>query len=178
VKDYQIAAAPWMAGEKYEIVANMPPGTDRSQAPAMLRTLLEARFHIQWHKEMRQMAVYAVVLGKGGVKLNPAAGPASKRIGDVWTDSDGAHLRALNSPASVLADLLTKISDRPVIDATGLTGIYDFDLTYAPIPGDTPPDSAPSLSAALAKMGLKVEKRDAQIEVLMVDHADKVPAGN
>jgi len=178
VKDYQIVAPSWMASEKYEIIANMPPGADRTQAPAMLRTLLEARFHLQLHKEMRQIPVYALVAAKSGPKLTAAAGPPNKRGGDAWTDSGGGHLRALNSPAAAFADVLTKVSDRPVIDATGLTGIYDFDLTYAPGLSATLTDSGPTLAAALAEIGLKLEKRDTPMEVLVVDRADKVPTEN
>jgi uncharacterized protein (TIGR03435 family) len=178
VKEYQIIAPSWMATEKYEIIANMPPGADRSQAPAMLQTLLAARFHLQLHKETRQIPVYALVAAKGGPKLTAAAGPPNKRPGDAWTESGAAHLRALNSPAAAFADLLTKVSDRPVIDATGLTGIYDFDLTYAPGLSATLTDAGPTLAAALAEIGLKLEKRDTPMEVLAVDHADKVPTEN
>jgi uncharacterized protein (TIGR03435 family) len=65
-----------------------------------------------------------------------------------------------------------------VIDGTGLAGIYDFDLTYAPGLSATLADSGPSLEAALLELGLRLEKRDAQVEVLVVDRADKVPTGN
>jgi uncharacterized protein (TIGR03435 family) len=177
-KDYQIVAPAWMAGDKFEVIANMPAGADRSQAPAMLRTLLEARFHLQAHMEKRELPVYALTTSKGGPKLTPAAGPPNKRGGDSWTDGGVGHLRALNSPEAAFADLLTKISARPVIDASGLTGIYDFDVVYAPELSDAPPDAGPSLTSALAAIGLRLEKRQEQLEVLVVDHADKVPAGN
>jgi len=178
VKDYQIIASAWMGDEKYEIIANMPPGVDRGQAPAMLRNLLEARFHLQLHKEKRAIPVYALIAAKGGPKLAVAAGPPNRHGGNAWTDGGVGHLSAPNSPAAALADLLTRISDRPVIDATGLTGIYDFELTYAPGLSATLSDAGPNLVAALAEIGLKLEKRDAQIEVLVVDHADKVPTEN
>ncbi len=178
VKEYQIIGPSWMATEKYEIVANMPAGADRSQAPAMLRTLLGARFRLQLHKETRQIPVYALVAAKSGPKLAVAAGPPNKRPGDAWTESGAGHLRALNSPTAAFADLLTKVSDRPVIDATGLTGIYDFDLTYSPGLSATLADAGPTLAAALAEIGLKLEKRDTPMEVLVVVHADKIPTEN
>ena len=178
VKDYQIVAPLWMAAEKYEIVANMPPGSDRSQAPAMLRTLLETRFQLQLHKEVRKLPVYALVAARSGPKLTAAAGPPNTRGGSAWSESGAAHVRALNSPVAAFADVLTKVSERPVIDGTGLAGIYDFDLTYAPGLSATLADSGPSLEAALLELGLRLEKRDAQVEVLVVDRADKVPTGN
>ena len=177
LKDYQVAGPSWMASSKFEIVANMPAGSDRSQAPAMLQALLESRFHLQWHMEKRQLPVYALVVVKGGAKLSPAAGPPNKRGGNAWIDSGVGHLRASNSPVAALADLLTKVADRPVIDATGLSEIYDFDLTYAGLT-DTPSEAAPSLTAALASIGLRLEKRDVPMDVLVVDRAETVPTGN
>src|SRR5581483_5324506 len=58
VKDYQINAPNWMATEKYEVVANMPAGANASQAPEMLQTLLETRFHLKLHRETKRTAVY------------------------------------------------------------------------------------------------------------------------
>ena len=178
VKDYQIVAPSWAAAEKYEAVANMPPGADRSQAPAMLRTLLESRFHLQWHKETRQLPVYALVAVKNGPKLTAAAGPPNPRGGNAWTDDGVGHLRAKNSAIAAFADVLTKVSDRPVIDMTGLSGIFDFDLTYAPDLSATLSDSGPTLSAALLELGLRLEKREMPVEVLVIDRADKVPTEN
>jgi uncharacterized protein (TIGR03435 family) len=65
-----------------------------------------------------------------------------------------------------------------VIDGTGVAGIYDFDLTYEPDLSAPLTESRPTLAAALAEIGLKLEKRDMLTEVLVVDRADKVPAEN
>jgi uncharacterized protein (TIGR03435 family) len=178
LKDYQIVAPPWTANDRYEVIANMPAGADRTQAPAMLRTFLEVRFHLQTHKETRALPVYALVTAKGGPKLAPADGAPNKLGGDAWVDSGLGHLRALKSTAAAFADILTKVSDRPVIDATGLTGVFNFDVTYSPGLSANLSDAGPTLASALAELGLKMEKRDAQIEVLVVDHADKAPTGN
>jgi len=176
MKEYQIAAPAWMASEKYEIVANMPPGADRGKAPEMLRTLLETRFHLQLHKEMRRLPVYALIALRTGAKLTAAAAPPNARGSSGVRDG---RILAKNTSLSVFADLLAKVSDRPVVDETGLTGIYDFDLTYDPQLSAAPSDAAlPTLTAALAELGLKLEKRDMQMEVLVVDRADKVPTGN
>jgi len=178
IKDYQIVAASWAATEKYEVVANMSPGADRRQAPAMLRTLLESRFHLELHRETRQLPVYALVAVKSGPKLTAATGPPNPRGGNVWTDGGVGHLRAKNSAIAAFADLLTKVSDRPVIDMTGLSGIFDFDLTYAPDLSATLSDSGPTLTAALAELGLRLERRETPVEVLVIDHADRVPTEN
>jgi uncharacterized protein (TIGR03435 family) len=180
VKEYQISAPAWMTAEKYEIVANMPPGATHSQAPEMLRTLLESRFHLQLHRETKKMPVYAVVAVKGGPKLTPATGPANpiRATGNVWTNSGVGHLRSKSSSMSAFADLLTKVADRPVIDGTGFTGLFDFDVAYSSDLNATPADPAPSLSAALLQLGLKLEKRDVPIEILVIDRADRIPTEN
>jgi uncharacterized protein (TIGR03435 family) len=176
VKEYQIAGPPWIAVEKYEIAAIMPAGATRAQAPEMLRTLLEQRFHLAVHREKRKMAAYALVAAKSGPKLTIAA--PNSRSWAVFAGANTGRLRATASPVSAFADLLSKAADRPVVDMTGLTGSYDFDLTYAPELNATG-ESGPPLEIALQnQLGLKLEKRDMEIELLVVDRADKVPVGN
>jgi len=179
VKEHQISGPAWMATEKYEIVATMPPGANRSQVPEMLRALLAERFHLKLHRETRKMAVYALVAAKGGPKLTAAAGPANGRAGSGWTSSNGGRVLAKASSMAAFADLLSKAADRPVIDRTGLTGLYDFDLTYTPELSATAADAGPTLAAALLEqLGLKMERREMQVEVLVIDGADKLPTEN
>src|SRR5579883_3441379 len=71
VKDSQIIAPAWTADEKYEIAATMPEGATRAQAPEMLRTLLEQRFHLKAHRETREMAAFVLLQGPKGAKLTP-----------------------------------------------------------------------------------------------------------
>jgi uncharacterized protein (TIGR03435 family) len=178
VKEYQISGPAWMGTEKYEIAANMPAGANRSQVPEMLQTLLAERFHLKLHRETRKMAVYALVVGKGGLKLTAATAPASGRGAPGWVSSNG-RVAAKASSVAAFADLLSKAADRPVIDMTGLTGWYDFDLTYTPELSATAPDSGATLATALLEqLGLKLEKREVQVEVLVIEGADKVPTEN
>jgi uncharacterized protein (TIGR03435 family) len=105
VKDYQISAPAWMAAEKYEIAAVMPAGATRSQAPEMLRTLLEERFHLKLHRETRKLAAYALVAAKGGPKLTPSAVPANGRGGSAFAGTNNGHLLAKASTLAAFADL-------------------------------------------------------------------------
>lgn len=171
VKEYQISAPAWMSSEKYEVIANMPAASDRSQAPEMLKSLLDTRFHLQLHTETRQLAVYALVVAKSGPRL--AAGGSI-----VWTDSARGHLRAANSTLATFADKLTKLAGHPVVDETGIRGTYDFDLTFDSELNTSPGDASPMMGAALAGVGLKLEKRTVPMNVLIVDRADKIPAEN
>jgi uncharacterized protein (TIGR03435 family) len=88
-------------------------------------------------------------------------------------------LRARASPVAVFADLLAKAADRPVVDMTGLTGLYDFELRYTPALSATEPDEGATLGTALQEqLGLRLEKRDMPMEILVIDHADRVPTQN
>lgn len=177
VKEHQISAPAWMAAEKYEIAAVMPAGATRAQAPEMLRTLLEERFHLKLHREMRKMAVYALVAAKGGPKLTAA--PPNVRGAFAMAGANSGRLVAKSATMSVFADLVTKAADRPVIDGTGLTGLYDFDLTYSAELSATAADPGPALATVLLEqLGLKLEKRDVQMEILVIESADKVPTEN
>jgi uncharacterized protein (TIGR03435 family) len=180
VKDHQISGPSWLAGEKFDVVATMPDGATKEQAPAMLRTTLEQRFHLKLHQEEREMAVYALVADKNGPKLTPAAAPGGNSVhaGEAGQAPGIRHVRARGA-VSNLADSLTKVAGKPVTDVTGLKGPYDFDLTYSPELSATGEDAGPSLANALvSQLGLRLEARKMKVEVLVIDSADKMPTEN
>jgi uncharacterized protein (TIGR03435 family) len=69
VKTYQITGPPWMASERFDIVATMPDGASKDDAPAMLQALLADRFKLTAHHETQEHPIFALVAGKGGPKL-------------------------------------------------------------------------------------------------------------
>src|SRR5690348_14029874 len=70
VKMYQVSGPPWLlAGQKFDIVANLPEGATKEQVPQMLQALLADRFKMEYHKDTKESQVYALVVGKGGLKL-------------------------------------------------------------------------------------------------------------
>ncbi len=80
-----------------------------------------------------------------------------------------------------LATLLSRFERETVIDLTGLEGQFEFKLEWTPDNGPAPPDgaSAPSLFTAVQEqLGLKLESRKGPLDVLVVDHAEKVPTEN
>jgi len=179
VQVHQISGPPWLASEKFDVAAVMPAGSSRSQAPAMLRALLEERFHLMLHRETKSGPVYALVEAKGGIKLKPVEEPANGERIASRTSFQAGYLMARASPVAVFADLLAKAADRPVIDMTGLAGLYDFNLKYTTALSATEPDESATLGSALQEqLGLKLEKREMPVEILVIDHADRVPAGN
>lgn len=110
----------------------------------------------------------------------------------------GGHLAATKQTMSAFADMLARQTDRPVIDETGLKGAYDFALDYAPEGGArgpmpfatagggdgrgpvaSAPDDAPSLFAALQQqLGLKLEPKKLPLEMIVIDHIEKVATEN
>ena len=80
VKTYQVSGPSWMqsvglSGQRFDIVANLPEGATKEQVPQMLQTLLAERFKLTVHKESKEQAVYALVVGKGGPKIKPSEPP-------------------------------------------------------------------------------------------------------
>jgi uncharacterized protein (TIGR03435 family) len=176
VKEYQVLAPAWMATEKYEIAATMPAGTTRSQVPEMMQTLLAERFHLKLHRETRKTPVYALVPAKGGPTVTPLAAGGNDRS---WASSVRGHIMIQASTMAAFADQLSKAADRPVVDMTDLTGRYTFELTYTPDLSATVSEAPPPLSTALLEqLGLKLERRETQMEVLVIETADKTPTGN
>lgn len=184
VKEYQISGPPWLSVERYEIVAKAAGPVSGEELRHMLQTLLKDRFKLALHREDRELPVYAlVVAGKGGAKLEPAKGEGKPG----FKLSEGS-LVFQNYP---LADWAEWASvghafglDRPVIEKTGLTGRYDFNMRVA----DSVVDLKMSLrkgeqdpsfySDALRELGLKLEPQKAPVQVLVIDHAEKLPVEN
>ena len=199
VKLYQIVGPSWLEQDCFEIVAKMPEGSTSDRIPAMLQALLGERFKLAAHKEDRPSPVYALVVGKSGPKLKEANlnfRAHQPRPGEV-TFRAGGFKGAMTM--TLLARFLANHLGRPVEDLTGLTGTYDIDLSWAPDPtidrsmafsGAAPAASADAevaLPAALTdnlftairdSLGLKLEPRSAPVEMLVIDHVDRVPTEN
>lgn len=176
VDPYQIEQKPsWLESQEY--VVNAKPEGDtaltREQLKPLLQQLLKQRFHLAYHREMKNLHGYALVIAKGGPKLKASD---KTETAHAYILRDGVQARDMSMPQ--LATLLKlAFGGRPVIDRTGLTGSYDVDLKYAPI--DDPNSSLPSVFTALQEqLGLKVEKQDVAVEMLVLDHIDRIPTEN
>jgi len=70
VKPYQVQGPPWLlTGQRFDIVANIPPGATKEQVPQMLQTLLAERFKLVVRRDNKEQTVYGLVVGKGGIKM-------------------------------------------------------------------------------------------------------------
>lgn len=177
VDDNQIAAKPnWLETELYDVVAKPEDeiALSREELRPRLQALLQQRFHLTTHRETRMVRGYALVAAKNGPKLKPTKG-------DHWpgfrVHVGGGKLEGLNWSMPTLAAMLRDPAGLPVIDKTGIQGSYDIKLEFAPeLSADS---SLPSIFTALEEtLGLKLESQKVPVEMLAIDHVERVPTEN
>jgi uncharacterized protein (TIGR03435 family) len=141
----------------------------------MLQTLLAERFKVAVHRETKEVAVYALMLAKSGPKLHEVKEDDTNSHTGL-RDSNG-HIAATKSPMTALARVLAEEVGRTVLDRTGLTGKYDFILDWTPDQGTRAPDvpGAFLFAALQEQLGLKLEPTKGPVEMLIIDHAEKIP---
>jgi uncharacterized protein (TIGR03435 family) len=225
VRDFQIDSPHWMEGERFEITAKVPAGTTKEQFRAMKQNLLAERFQLKLRHESRDLPQYELIVAKGGPKFKESEPPKkdaeqSRQEGSPFpkggpkTDADGfpvlpvgrgtvmtmmadGHTR-LGAEHQTMTQLVSTLSyqlHKPVIDLTGLTGKYDFTLSWmwrtadargaAAVSangslGDTADmDAGWTLTSAIqSQLGLKLVEKKAPMDVLVIEHAEKVPTEN
>jgi len=127
VKPYQITGPDWMATEHFDIVAKMPAGSKKEDAPKMLQTLLEDRFKLTTHRASAEHPVLALVVGKGGPKLKASAEKTVAIDESAPLKPGESKMDGSNGPVRVKVDMTTGSS---VIDM-GLQGKMAFRLDPA-----------------------------------------------
>jgi uncharacterized protein (TIGR03435 family) len=180
----------WIDSDPYDILATTPgenrPGLDEQML--MLRNLLTERFQLKFHREQRELPVYTLSALKTGPKLNDSAAPEDAQPALVNTVFPGEKilLPARNATMSQFASMMQRaVLDRPVLDKTGLSGRYDFDLEWTPddtqFGGNLPPVSPenarkPDLFAALQQqLGLRLESARAPVDAIVIDSVQRPP---
>ena len=235
IKPYQLSGANGLEAERFNISAKVPAGTTKEDFRLMQQNLLAERFKLKIHHEKKEMQMYELVVGKNGPKLKesveaPAAQdgapapPAAFVPGPPKLDKDGfpdlppgergpmifmvngrARMKANQQTMEQFAGMLSSQMGKPVTDATGLKGKYDFTLTWAPDgmmmgpmgrggPMPPPPDgggapaplagapdgdSGPTLIGAIQEqLGLRLEQKKGPVDIVVIDHMEKVPTEN
>jgi uncharacterized protein (TIGR03435 family) len=172
--DYQLSGGPkWTASEAFDITAKAEAsGAKLDELFAMLRTLLADRFQLLLRKETKPLPAYALIVAKGGLKLESAS------PGDVGgTTSGAAKLAAHAASMKGIADLIASKLARPVVDRTGAEGVFNFNMHFAS--DNAPPDTTePSFVTALQEQcGLKLENTTAPGDTFVIERAEK-PSAN
>jgi uncharacterized protein (TIGR03435 family) len=214
VQDLQIAGGPaWVASDRFDVEATTRPDVKADEARAMLRALLEERFKLAVHREMREMTVTTLEPARSDKRPGPqlrASGPdcapptpppnvpvpppppppPGTAASLILSNQTPTRCVTINTPWHMslrettmpqLAIRLTALLGRLVVDRTGLPGLHDLDLTFAPDPGTPPPMvngaplviDAPALPTALRdQLGLKLESSKAPVDVVVIDRVE------
>jgi len=154
----------------------------------MLQSVLADRFKLRFHRETRTLPVYNIALAKGGLKMKESAPPAPGASGNSASPTGTPPRRCLAKSAdngsrvmhdcamSDIKNILEGPTGRYIIDKTGLTGHYDFELRWTPddTPADSPLVGGPSIFTAVQEqLGLKLESARAPVDVLVIDSAQR-----
>lgn len=192
VKADQIIGGPdWLKTDRYDMEAKAEKPSTADELHVMLMNLLVDRLQLKFHHETREMAMYALTVGKDGPKLTPHE---AANASEPWIDQQQPkflHMKwnATCVPMDYVAYRLATLLDRPVVDLTKLTGSYDFTLEYTrelppgfsegtKINGEDPDTSGPSLFEAVRKqLGLELKAQKGPVDVVVIDHAEK-PSAN
>jgi uncharacterized protein (TIGR03435 family) len=171
----RITGAPdWLDSQLWQISAKVDGDAilSRDQMRPLLQDLLRQRFHLSAHRESRLVAGYALVVAKGGAKLQ-ASEDGDKSF--FYILPNGVEGRATS--LATLAGALERSSGHPVIDKTGIDGKYNIKVRYAP--ANDPKSDLPDLFTALQEQpGLKLEPQKVPVDYLVIDHIDKIPTEN
>ncbi len=216
-------APAWINSERYTISAKAEgtPSAGEMRGP-MLQALLKERFHLRTHLESREVQAYALAVAKGGPKLTPHRERNCVDIGLVRPVTTqparpapgekpvicGANRSGKGTGPNVIWDvpgvsleyfarayLGIAFWERPVINKTGIDGLFDIHLEFSPDestpgppdmvrpsganPHDGPPagDSVPTFpsifTALQQQLGLKLEPAKGQREFLVIDQVEK-----
>lgn len=176
---YEISGPDWLSNTRFDITAKAASSVPEEQLRLMLQSLLKERFMLAVHRQVKDLSGYALVVGKNGTKLHPVEGG-----GEGAMTGAGLVFEGHKMPMSRLADILAGVLKTPVRDMAMLDGFYDFKMDMRPYladrqPGDGPLDLAGiAISALDAQLGLRLEARKIQIDVLTVGRVEKTPTEN
>ena len=204
IQGFQLVGVPdWVATERFDITAkaaaDVPPTPIGRTSPEalMLRSLLEDRFRLSAHRETRDLPIYALVLARADGRLGPqlrqttsdycarllaAAGkagdtpiPPGGPVCGMRPGGTGNEITAGAIPMNEFARFLNVNVGRTVVDRTGLTGVWDFDLKWSPPNAPTPDPDRPSIFTALQEqLGLRLDATTGPVEVLVIDRLERL----
>lgn len=179
----QIEGGPnWITNEGFDIEARADGPHSVDDLHTMYQNLLADRFGLKFHHEVREGNIYALTVDPSGLKLKPNTSPEDDKIP---VNGSPAHTTGVRVPMVYLTwflSLLLQNDGRPVVDQTGLTGNYDFNLSFQPIlPPDAAPDALPPedrdlptlFNALRTQLGLRLTPTRGPVDHIVIDHIEK-----
>jgi uncharacterized protein (TIGR03435 family) len=214
---YQFAPMAPCCRDRFDVAAKVPDGSTKEQFHQMLQNLLVERFKLKLHHEQKEMATYELTVGPKGPKMKESAPDASSASEDPWAapeysmGKDGypvfpagrgglagidGHYRwtGFNLSLPEIVKTLSFHLGGPVVDATGLRGKFDIDMTWnidvawlleragrRDLIGELPDDGPrnPTLLRAVQdQLGLKLNSKKGLGDIVVIDHLEKIPIEN
>ena len=178
VKPRRFEGWDWIYSEFYSIDANAPAGTTLESAQAMLRKVLVERLGLKYRLIDREMPIYALIRGSGNLRLNPAISN---------TSDSGAHKAfTFHSNSATMADLagfLSTLTDREVLDRTGIQGTFKIDIDWNKQITDSMHDFGPHgdptvVFTGIKDLGLRLESQKGLIRMMVLDRVNREPTPN
>jgi uncharacterized protein (TIGR03435 family) len=190
----QVSGPSWLNTEWYTVTAKLPPGTTKSEFNQMLANLLVERFGLTFHRVMKDFPGYEISVAQGGPKLTPS-NPNDNQPAVYRGSADANGVMSYIFTQTSMALLTNRLSLMmrrhtpghmeliPVVDRTGISGKFDFHLDVVTPPselsGSDFDDNSANISDALkSQVGLQLKHTKITLEVLVVDHAERVPTAN
>ncbi len=191
VRERQITGMPtWARDRRFDVTASMDQemrSLNQLQFQHAIQKLLMERFNLRVHHENRELPVYALVIDKGGTRLTKQnAGSEEPHRSFMKPAADGGTL--LIEKNATIADLVSFlmvqcVQDRQVMDQTGLTGKFDFNLDFfgsgansssaAAADASTSQDAASDIFVGLREqLGLSLKPTKAAVDMLVIERAD------
>ncbi len=192
-----VGEPPWAMSKGYAITAKADGNRNFEQMRPMLQALLSDRFKLAFHKETRELPTFELALAKGGLNVTPSQtgscviidpnGPrppiGSKVCGGLRqgiSEDGSAFIEGFDVPMTAFAQFLSDQLGRPVVDKTGLTGLYSFHLDFTPDDSASPigdpgvvPTQHPLLATALQEqLGARLKSAKNPVQVLVIDHLE------
>lgn len=171
---HQLSGGPdWIDTDRYHILAKADRPADDPEIDLMFQALLKERFRLQMHTETKTESALVLEPGRNGPRLVKAEG------GEASTSTShgnaGASMVAKNTTMEAFARILSRETHMPVVDRTGLEGVFDIRLRWSPneAAAESNPDT-PGLSTALQEqLGLRLRSAKVPVQIYVIDHVEK-----
>ncbi len=178
VQDSQISGPAWLQDDHFDITAKADGPATEAQMKVMMRALLADRFKLSFHHTSKELNAFAMTAVKGSEKLRRSANQDGRSSIQNSANGSVAKSTTMQEWANFIAGPL----QTPVVDMTGLGGRYDFSIDFTPyLPSDMTnmrPDATSVIMTAMqGELGLKLEARKEQVDVMVVDHVEQ-PSAN
>ena len=182
VMDEEIQGPDWLDRDYYDVIAKTSTPHTEDELRRMFQAVLAERFGVSIHRERREMQAYVLTVDKKGLKMTESAADGESLI---EPQSKRMALAMQRTSMAEIATVISRVLQTPVVDETHLKGRYDavFDMTkYAqdmhPAEG-VPVDMAAVMATALREeIGLRIELQKTAVDIVVVDHAEKMPQAN